>query len=191
MESNRNWKETISEKATISAIAKRRNAVKILIFLNKNDDAFYLQEVADNLDMNEMTAWCNLYKLVEAGMVVKSGVKVDARTKYYEITNRELAKKVIEKYKNLVAFRLARLVPYNRLFSEQLKKDSRFVEECEFYGLTIDEGINVVKMCPKVGSESDGNRLILWRISQGYTPPEKENERTETRKEPRPAEEVF
>ena len=191
MEPSRNWEKPISEKATISAIAKRRNAVKILIFLNKNDDAFYLQEVADNLDMNEMTAWCNLYKLVEAGMVVKSGVKVDARTKYYEITNRELAKKVIEKYKNLVAFRLARLVPYNRLFSEQLKKDSRFVEECEFYGLTIDEGINVVKMCPKVGSESDGNRLILWRISQGYTPPEKENERTETRKEPRPAEEVF
>lgn len=184
MESDRNWKETISEKATISAIAKRRNAVKILIFLTKNDDAFYLQEVADTLDMNEMTAFSNLSKLVDAGMVVKSGVKVDARTKYYEVMNKKLAEKVIEKYKSLVAFRLARLIPYERTYAEQLKNDSRFVKVCQYYGLNIDEGVNAVRLCSKIGYERDSNRLILWRKEQGYILEKpKEPEKFETRVE--------
>lgn len=53
------------------AIAKRRNALKILIFLNKNDDASYLQEIANALDMNEMTAFGNLSKLIDAGIIKK------------------------------------------------------------------------------------------------------------------------
>ena len=73
----------ISRKATISAIVKRKNAMKILLFLNNSEDVFYLQEIADNLNMNEMTAWSNLSRLIDAEIVRKTETKVDSRTKYY------------------------------------------------------------------------------------------------------------
>lgn len=53
---------------------------------------------------------------------------MDARTKYYEVVDKKLAEKAIEKYKSVVAFRLARFVPYKRILVEELKSDDRFVE---------------------------------------------------------------
>ena len=43
--------------------------MRILLFLSKdkdNEEAYYLQRVADALEMNEATAYTNLSKLVEA-----------------------------------------------------------------------------------------------------------------------------
>jgi len=78
MEPDRDQKDFVYDKGTIAALIKRRNAMKILIFLNKSEDVFYLQEIADALDMNEMTAFSNLSKLVDAGIVKKTWNKVDA-----------------------------------------------------------------------------------------------------------------
>lgn len=162
--------ETEFEKGTIAALVKRRNAMKILIFLNSSEDVFYLQEIADNLNMNEMTAFGNLSKLIDAGVVKKMENKVDARTKYYEIVDKKRAEKVIDKYKQRAAFRLAKLIPYNRVTAEQVKADSRFIETCQYHGLTVDEGIKAVSKCSKVGTEWHSNQLILWRKEQGYVP---------------------
>ena len=163
----------ISRKATISAIVKRKNAMKILLFLNNSEDVFYLQEIADNLDMNEMTAWSNLSRLIDAEIVRKTETKVDSRTKYYEVIDKKLAEKVIDKYKYRVSFHLARFVPYKKITTEAFKSDKRFIETCQTYGLSISEGINAVTSCPKIGSETHSGRSILWRKEQGYIPPEK------------------
>ena len=118
--------------------------------------------------MNEMTAFGNLSKLVDGGVVRKTWNKIDVRTKYYELIDKELAEIVIKKFKSIVAFRLARFVPYKQTLAEQLQTEKKFIEACQFYGLTISDGIQAVKMCPKIGNEWNSNKLILWRMEQGY-----------------------
>lgn len=172
----------ISEKSAIAAISKRRNVMKILLFLTNDKDkeeTYYLQRIADELDICEMTAFQNLAKLIDAGIVEKSETKVDMRTKYYSVVNKKLAERAIEKYNYWVAFELARFVPYERIFTITLRKDKRFIEVCNEYGITPSQGIQAVLSCPKVGSETMGNETVVWRKEQGYIPPE--NEETETK----------
>lgn len=169
----------ISEKATIAMISKRVNAMRILLFLmkdEKNEEAYYLQALADELDMNEMTAFNNLNKLMDAGLVEKSEAKGNRKNKYYAIVNRELSEKVIEKYKHAVGFQLARLIPYERRYCSQLKEDKHFQNACKEYGLTISEGFSEVLSCHKIGKDSsNGTDTIIWRNAQGYDELEKEN----------------
>ena len=177
----------ISRKATISAIVKRKNAMKILLFLNNSEDAFYLQEIADTLDMNEMTAFSNLSRLIDAEIVKKTETKVDFRTKYYEVIDKKLAEKVIDKYKYRVSFYIARFVPYKKITTEDFKSDKRFIEACQTYGLSIDEGISAVMKCPKIEVERAGyphNKTYLHRKSEGYIPPTIEHKEREPEKTP-------
>ena len=181
----------ISRKATISAIVKRKNAMKILLFLNNSEDAFYLQEIADTLDMNEMTAFSNLSRLIDAEIVKKTETKVDFRTKYYEVIDKKLAEKVIDKYKYRVSFHLARFVPYKRITTEQLKSDKRFIETCQTYGLSISQGVQAVLSCPKIGSETYSGRSIIWRTEEGYIPPTIEHEEREVDEPERTPEQIL
>jgi predicted transcriptional regulator len=174
--------DDLTEKATIAAISKRKNAMKILLFLTKDErkeEAYYLQKIADYLEMNETTAFTNLSKLIDSEIVEKVDAKGNRKNKYYIVSNKKLAEKAIEKYKYWVGFRLARLVPYNRLYCSQLKRDERFIKACEEYGLSLSEGIYVVLSCYKIGKENSGTETILWRKEQGYNPPEKEKPGTE------------
>jgi predicted transcriptional regulator len=171
-----------SEKATIASIIKRVNAMRILLFLSKdvdNEEAYYLQIISNALDMNEGTAFSNLNKLVEAGLLVKGESKANRKNKYYAITNERLAEKAIEKYKHYVGFQLARLVPYERRYCSQLKSDKRFQNACAEYGITISEGVSEILSCYKVGKESTGLDTIIWRREQGYDEPEKGKSSTE------------
>jgi len=178
MEENEGFSEAsdyFSEKATLAWIVKRVNAMRILLFLAKDRDkeeAYYLQRIADALEMNEATAYTNLSKLVEAELVVKNEAKGNKKNKYYAITNKKLAEKAIEKYKHWVGFQLARLVPYQRQYASQLKQDKRFQSACDEYGLTISEGVMAILGCYKIGREHTGNDKIIWRKEQGYDEPE-------------------
>jgi len=75
------------------------------------------------------------------------------------LTEKEGAEKAFAHYKRWIDFHLARLIPYKRNLTEQLKTDERFIETCQWYGLTFDEGINVVRKCPKIGYEWASHRL--------------------------------
>jgi predicted transcriptional regulator len=171
-----------SEKATLASITKRVNAMKILLFLSKdedNDEAYYLQIISNALDMNEATAFTNLNNLVQAGLVEKGESKANRKNRYYAIGNKRLAEKAIEKYKRSVGFQLARLIPYERRYCSQLKNDRRFQKACEDYGLTISEGIQEILSCHKIGKESVGTDTVIWRREQGYDEPEKGKSLTE------------
>ena len=169
-------RRNVSEKANIIAIVRRRNPMKVLLFLHKNKKLYYIQEIADLLDMCEATVSLNLHKLNDANLVELVQSNVDKRLRFWKIANEELVEKAIEKYKYRVSFRLARLVPYNKIYTDQLKSDKRFVEACQYYGLSVSEGISAVLSCPKIGSETHSGRSIIWRVEQGFDEPEKTHE---------------
>ena len=146
----------------------------ILMFLNDNNSAFITQDIANELDLWWTTVDYNLKALLECGFVKIVEDKKSGR-KYYQITaDKKAIEKVFIYYKKWVGVRLARLIPYNKIYTDQLKSDKRFVETCQHYGLRIGEGISAVLSCPKTGSETHSGRLIIWRKEQGYIPPEKE-----------------
>jgi len=170
--------------ATIRSTSKRRTAMKILIHLKRENEQegmpLSISEVSEGLDMVWETASYNLMKLVECGFVTKVEDKMDARTRYFQVVNKEATEKAIKLYKRWVGFKLGRLIPYTKIYSGQLKSDKRFIEKCKFYGLTFYEGISAVAACQKIGTQTatdySGRNvgLFLWRKEPGYIPPEEE-----------------
>jgi predicted transcriptional regulator len=168
--------ETITE-ATIRSTAKRPTAMRILVFLNQNSEIYTTTEIADELDLEWTTADYNLQKLLECEFVRIVEDKMDGRTHYYQLVDRKNVEKAISEYKRWVGYRLARLISYKKIETEQVKADKRFIGECQKYGLTISEGIEAVQSCPKIGFESQSGSTVLWRKEQGYlSPDEKEPE---------------
>jgi hypothetical protein len=160
-----------NEKSTLSAISKKINPMKILAYVHNDRDeygAYCLQEISQPLKMNENTCYKNLNKLVEIGLLEKTVPKGNKKERYYEIIDKILAKKAIEKYKHWVGFCLARLVPYERLYASQLKQNKHFIEACAQYGFSIDEGLNAIYGCYKIEKEFDGTEVIINRKEQGY-----------------------
>jgi len=89
--------------ATIRSTSKRNSAMRILIHLNNSDDKLKAQtvtEISEALDMDWMTAKCNLVRLVECGFVELVQDDMDGRTKYFQIANHEAVEKAIELYKD-------------------------------------------------------------------------------------------
>jgi hypothetical protein len=84
------------------------------------------------------------------------------------VLDRNFAEKAIEKYKRWVGFCLSRLVPYEKQYVSQLRQNKRFIEACEYYGLSISEGSSLILGCHKIGKEQDGTETVIWRQEQGY-----------------------
>ncbi len=103
------------------------------------------------------------------GRAPKSVLAKHTRTRYFQVVNKEAIEKAFKLYKRWVSYRLGRLIPYDKIHSEKLKSDNRFIEECKFYGLTLHEGFYAVAACPKIGTQavtdySGRNQgLFLWR----------------------------
>ena len=169
MKKHQEFNKTEISGATIRSTSKRRSAMKILMFLNREDMPHIISEIAEALDMDWGTAKHNLLKLMDCKFVDIVEDKMDARTRYFQVVNKEATEKAIELYKRWVSYKLGRLIPYKKIFSEKIKSDNRFIEECKFYGLTFYEGINTVATCPKIGTQtatdySGRNQgLFLWR----------------------------
>jgi DNA-binding MarR family transcriptional regulator len=164
--------------ASIRSLAKRVKACKILLYLYHND-VHTITEIAEALNMSDTTVYFNVQKLEKLGLIEREIPLVGKNMKYIKITDKELAEVAIYRYKWLVGFKLARLVPYQKTYAEQLKSDKRFIEKCELYGLTLQEGIDAVQLCPKIGSEEHSDHLILWRKEQGYDSTEKKESEVE------------
>ena len=173
---------SISE-GTIRSTAKCPYAMQILKWLNDNDSAFTTQDIANELDIWWTTVDHNVEGLLKSGFVKIVEDKKSGR-KYFQIAaDKNVIEKAIAYQEKWVGFHLARLVPYKRVTGEQVKSDKRFIEACQNkFHLTVDQGIQALKTCSKIGYEYNSNRLILWRKEQGYIPEKpKEPEKTETR----------
>ena len=170
----------VLDKALIKLLIRRLNAMKILKFFYDKNDAFYIVQVAEALGFNIYTAQYNLRKLEEARVLKSRRFKnLDKITIYFYLpnSNRKAAEIILKQYLWHVSFRLGRYIPYNKIKEEELREDQRFIEKCKYFGLNVDEGIETVTKCPKIGSERKSNILYLWRKEpQGYIPPEEESE---------------
>ncbi len=169
MKRHQEFNKTEITKATIRSTSKRRSAMKILMFLNRENMPHTISEIAEELDVDWGTAKHNLLKLMECKFVEIVEDKMDARTRYFQVVNKEATEKAIKLYKRWASYKLGRLIPYQKTFSEKLKSDKRFIEECKFYGLTIHEGFNAVVTCPKIRTQiatdysGRDQGLFLWR----------------------------
>jgi DNA-binding transcriptional ArsR family regulator len=85
---------------TIRSVAKRNSAIRILKHLNDNADALTVTEISESLDMDWGTVKNQLYKLTEARFLELVEDKMDARTKYYQISNKKATEKAIEYYED-------------------------------------------------------------------------------------------
>ena len=155
--------------ATVRSTSKRRSAMKILMFLNREDLPHTITEIAEELDMDWSTVKHNLLKLKECNFVELVEDKMDTRTRYYQVVDKKATEKAIGLYKRWVSYKLSKLIPHQKIYSKKLKSDKRFIEECKFYGLTIHEGFNAVAACPKIETQavtdysSKSQGVFLWR----------------------------
>ncbi len=164
-------------EGNIEAISNRKNPMKVLMFLLKATKLYYTTEIANHLNMNWFTVEANLYKLNDARLIEIVENDVDKRLKLWKIMNKAGSEKAIELYKHKIGYNLARLVPYHKITTEELKSDKRFLKSCEEHGLTITEGIQSVLGCPKISSDSRSDVIFLWRKEQGYDESEVEPEK--------------
>ena len=89
------YDKTEISKATIRSTSKRRSAMKILMFLDRENMPQTISEIAEALDMDWGTAKHNLLKLMECEFVEVVEDKMDSRTRYFQVVNKKATEKTI------------------------------------------------------------------------------------------------
>lgn len=156
---------------TVRELARRKNAVRILKFLMKCSEEPSVMDIYNTLDMYDGTGHYWLTKLTDLGVIKVVRTPANLGAKYFRITDREDAQRIIDRFHWNVGFKLARLVPYAKTEESKVREDKRFIALCEEYHLTINEGIEAVKKCSKIEVERVGhpyNKTYLLRKEQGY-----------------------
>ena len=164
---------------TVRELSRRRNAVRILKFLMKCSEEQSVMDIYNALDMNDGTGHYWLTKLTALGVIKVIRTPANLGAKYFRITNRENAQWIIDRYHWNIGFKLARLISYEKTEESKVREDRRFKALCEEYYLTLDEGIEAVKKCPKIEVEKLGyphDKIYLFRKEQGYDEPERTHE---------------
>ena len=75
--------------ATIRSTSKRRSAMKVLMFLDRKNMPHTITEISEELDMNWSTVKHNLLKLMDCEFVEIVEDKMDTRTRYFQVVNKE------------------------------------------------------------------------------------------------------
>jgi len=141
--------------------------------------------------MSDSTVISAIKKLSDVGLLQATKIpSLDKKTVYFQLTDKNIAKMAIEEWKLILSYILARYIPYERTTINQVKEDNRFVDKCHYFGLTVDEGIDVVKRCPHLKVEYDRGITFLERITQGYLPEPKKVKKEEVLESEHEAEEV-
>lgn len=158
------------DRAVLKSVARRSIAVKILRFLCEHPDRdFSCTEIFGSVDIPFTTTGYWLRKLAKASILVRiTPIAIDKRNKLYRVKNLELTKKIVGLHDRFVSFKLANILPFNKVVSiEELKKDTDFLELCKKYRLTANEGVEALKANRKIESvycsRKDSNELIALK----------------------------
>ncbi|MFX0209180.1 MAG: hypothetical protein ACFFDT_24565, partial [Candidatus Hodarchaeota archaeon] len=123
-------------------------------------------DVYTTLDANDCTILYWLKRLQRLGAIKGVRSRANLHSTYYSIGDKEGTEWIIERFHWNVGFKLARLVPYAKTDESKVRKDKRFIDLCNEFYLTIDEGLEAVKNCVRIGVEKVGhpyNRTYLFR----------------------------
>ena len=161
-------------RTLIKLVGKRKNAIIILKFFYERNDTYSAVDVSRALKpyMSEAAVRFNLLKLCKVRLMKATQLpQLDKKTIYYTLVDRNVAGLIVKDALNRISYILAHYVPYNKVRIKEIKEDSRFAGKCHYFGLSINEGIDLVKKCPKIGVEYGKGSTFLWRKVQGYIPP--------------------
>jgi len=159
----------VLDKALVKLLIRRIRAMIVLKFFFDKNDAFYMTEVQKALGLCQYTVQYNLRKLEQVGLLKSRRFKdFDKSLLYFFLpnSNRKAAEIILKQYLWHVGFQLARYIPMERTTVEQIKADRRFVDKCQYFGLTVDEGIDITKECPHIKTTYDRGITFLERITQ-------------------------
>ena len=95
--------------ATIRSTSKRRTTMKVLMLLNRESMPHTITEISEELDMDWSTVKHNLLKLKECQFIENVEDKMDTRTRYFQVVNKEATEKeisdlekVIDNYRQII-----------------------------------------------------------------------------------------
>ena len=159
---------------------------KILRYMLETQDAHYGQEVAEELNIEQVKTCYHLVKLHEYGLLSRGKARTNKCRVYYSVINPEGVKIILRRYLQFKGVELARFIPRNRVRVEEVKTYPRFIKKCEKYALSLDEGIEALLSCARqIESERRDNITFLWRKIQGYIPiPPPEEKAVQIEEEP-------
>ena len=150
----------------------------ILKFFCEHNDSYNAVDVgrALKLYMSEAAVRFNLNKLCNVGLMKATKIPaLDKHSIYYTLVDKKVAEMIVKDALNRISYILGHYIPYQKVSVKEVKEDGRFNKKCHYYGLSIDEGIDTVKKCPKIGVEYGRGTTLLWRKEpQGYIPPKEE-----------------
>jgi len=160
-------------KACIRGLIRRKNVMIVLNFFFVRNNAYSSAEVMRALRnyMSDSTVAFAIKKLSDVGLLQATKIpSLDKKTVYFQLINKNIAGFAVKEWKQTLSYILARYIPYQRTTIKQVKEDSRFIEKAHYFGLTIDEAIDILKKCPHLKVEYDRGLTFLERITQGYIP---------------------
>lgn len=158
---------------TVRELSRQKNAVRVLKYLMGCKEEKTFTDVYTALDANDITVFHWLKRLQGLGAIKGVRSRANLHSTYYSIANVKDIEWIIDRFHWNIGFKLARLIPYTKTEESEVRKDKRFIALCEEHYLTIDEGIEAVKNCSKIGIEKIGSKTYLHRKEQGYDEPEK------------------
>jgi transcription initiation factor IIE alpha subunit len=147
----------------VKEVSKSIKAVQILKYLKANGEC-YQKEIHDATKMNPMTISHILAKLVEGNVVILMSFYTKNKN-YYRLNPKFPVGRIFEMYNRHIGMILYQHVPLDkRISTDQLKQIPKFVSDCTYYGLTLDEGVEAVK--------SNSRKIVVENVKQySYSSP--------------------
>lgn len=140
-------KKVVINKAIVREIVRRKTCMRIIKLLFKHKEPLIIKEVWENLGISRQLASSSLRRLEKTDIIEQvTAFPMDRSRKYYQITDYDLAKKLIKRFHYSISFTLAKILAFSVILVDELKKKPDFLEICNKYGLTLDEGVEALKM---------------------------------------------
>ena len=162
-------------RTLIKVVGKRKNAVIILKFFYKRNDAYNAVDVGRALKpyMSEAAVRFNLTKLCNVGLMKATKIPaLDKHSTYYTLIDKKVVEMIVKDALNRISYILAHYIPYSdKIRVRNVKEDKRFIERAKYYGLSVDEAIDITKKCPHIEVSYDRQITFLSRNCQGYIEP--------------------
>jgi len=162
-------------RTLIKMVGSRKNAFIMLKFFYKRDDTYSAADLsrALKLHMCEAAVRSNLNKLCKVAVLKATRVpQYDKKTVYYTMANKEVIGYIVKDWLNRISYILAHYIPYrNKIRVRDVKEDKRFIEKANYYGLSVEEAVDIVKKCPHIEASYDSQVAFLSRNCQGYIEP--------------------
>ena len=163
---------TDDERARVRLVANnlRKTGVRLLKFMmehREGDETEYWRttELADYLGAYADNIRANIRRLVNAGALeVHTSAEIDGHKALVKMGNVDIANKILKYHLKFVTPKIARaLTPLLEYPISLLLSSSEFAQQCEYYGLTPEEGVDALSHYNMCKSAEGGESIVRLR----------------------------